>query len=83
MPILLAVLLGVVSGPALAGGDQNLIRKMCMAAFSTAMNDAGETPPPGMGEFTCGCFLDQLGEGAGFDAAQTSCKQEAARRYGY
>ena len=83
MPILLAVLLGVVAHPALADGDQNLIRKMCMVAFTSAMKEAGQTPPAGMGDFTCGCFLDQLSEGAGFDDAQVRCKQEAARRYGF
>ena len=83
MSVLLIVLLGVVTSPAQASDDQNLIRRMCMVAFSSAMNEAGETPPPGMGEFTCGCFLDQLEGGAGFEAARTSCKQEAARRYGF
>ena len=83
MPVLLIVLLGIVTSPAQAGDDQGLIRRMCMVAFSSAMNEAGETPPPGMGEFACGCFLDQLEGGAGFEAARTSCKQEAARRYGF
>jgi hypothetical protein len=45
------------------------------------MAQAGETPPPGMGEETCSCFLDEVGGGAGIDAARETCKQRAAETY--
>jgi hypothetical protein len=45
------------------------------------MAQAGETPPPGMGEETCSCFLDEVAGGAGIDTARDTCKQRAAAAY--
>ena len=45
------------------------------------MAEAGENRPPGMGEETCSCFLDEVDGGAGIDAARETCKQRAAETY--
>jgi hypothetical protein len=54
---------------------------MCMAAFDSAMADAGMTPPQGMGDFTCRCFIKQVEQGSGLDSAQQTCKQAAVKKY--
>ena len=54
---------------------------MCMAAFDTAMHKAGKTPSQGMGDFTCDCFLEQIGEGEGIEASKLTCKKKAEQRY--
>ena len=67
--------------PAVASGDQDMITRLCMAGFNGAMASAGKTPPAGMGEYTCKCFLDEVNAGASVQTAQDSCKQKAAERY--
>ena len=36
-----------------AADDSEEIKKLCMAGFNAAMSQAGQTPPEGMGDFTC------------------------------
>ena len=67
--------------PALASEDQNMIHRLCMAGFNGAMASAGKTPPAGMGEYTCKCFLDEVNAGKSIQSAQDTCKQKAADRY--
>jgi len=50
-------------------------------SFKAAMADAGKTPPEGMGQFTCKCFLDQVNAGASIGTAQSVCKVKAAAHY--
>ena len=76
--------LGLVAAPlapAVASGDQDMITRLCMAGFNGAMASAGKTPPEGMGEYTCKCFLDEVNSGVSVQSAQDSCKQKAAERY--
>lgn len=81
VPLSLSLAAVVVPATARAAGDEGLITKFCLASFNAAMAHAGKTPPPGMGTYTCGCFLDEVNNGASIDAAQTTCKAKAASRY--
>ena len=72
---------GLIAATPATSQDNNLLKSFCLAAFKAAMPQAGETPPPGMGEETCSCFLDQVGGGAGIDAARETCKQRSAGTY--
>ena len=45
------------------------------------MAQAGKTPPEGMGDFTCDCFLKQVNEGRSIQTAQETCKQKAAEQF--
>jgi hypothetical protein len=72
---------GLIAATPATSQDNNLLKSFCLAAFKAAMAQAGETPPPGMGEETCSCFLDEVGGGAGIDAASETCKQRAAETY--
>ena len=72
---------GLIAATPATSQDNNLLKSFCLAAFKAAMAQAGETPPPGMVEETCSCFLDEVGGGAGIDAARETCKQRAAETY--
>ena len=72
---------GLIAATPATSQDNNLLKSFCLAAFKAAMAQAGETPPPGMGEETCSCFLDEVGGGAGIEAARETCKQRAADTY--
>ena len=72
---------GLIAATPATRQDNNFLKSFCLAAFKAAMAQAGETPPPGMGEETCSCFLDEVGGGAGIDAARETCKQRAAETY--
>ena len=72
---------GLIAATPATSQDNNLLKSFCLAAFKAAMAQAGETPPPGMGEETCSCVLDEVGGGAGIDAARETCKQRAADTY--
>lgn len=76
--------------PASSMEAENRISQLCLAGFKTAMNQAGKIPPEGMGDFTCACFLREMNKGNSIqwksllgtiEAAQETCKQEAAERY--
>ena len=69
---------GLISAAPVSSQDNNLLKSFCLAAFKAAMAQAGETPPSGMGEETCNCFLDEVGGGAGIDTARETCKDRAA-----
>ena len=72
---------GLIAATSATSQDNNLLKSVCLAAFKEAMAQAGETPPPGMGEETCSCFLDEVGGGAAIDSARETCKQRAAETY--
>ena len=72
---------GLIAATPVTSQDNNLLKSFCLTAFNAAMAQAGETPPPGMGEETCSCFLDELAGGAGIDTARDTCKQRAAASY--
>ena len=81
MGLVLPMLLVLAIPPAQSAGNHQLIRTMCMAAFDSAMADAGKTPPEGMGDYTCRCFIQQVENGSGIDSAKDICKQEAVKKF--
>ena len=72
---------GLIAATPVTSQDNNLLKSFCLTAFNAAMAQAGETPPPGMGEETCSCFLDEVAGGAGIDTARHTCKRRAAANY--
>ena len=72
---------GLIAATPVKSQENNLLKSFCLTSFAVAMAKAGETPPPGMGEETCGCFLDEVAGGAGIDTARDTCKQRAAAAY--
>ena len=67
--------------PAMASGENDTITRLCLAGFNAAMAHAGKTPPAGMGDYTCKCFLDAVNAGGSIQSAQATCKQKAAEPY--
>ena len=61
--------------------DANAVNGFCLAGFNAAMAASGKTAPPGMAEFTCTCFANQLQQGQSIDQARTQCRQQAASRF--
>ncbi len=59
----------------------NILNEICLASFNSAMKAAGEKPPKGMGNFTCNCFLKEIGNGLSIDKAKEKCKQLASKNY--
>ncbi|CAI8159216.1 MAG: hypothetical protein AB8A46_02345 [Prochlorococcus sp.] len=61
--------------------ENPIIFKLCIIGFNAAMADAEKTPPSGMGEYTCNCFLEQMDNGETIDSAQKICENKAASHY--
>ena len=79
---MIAILIaGLISAAPVTSQDNNLFKSFCLAAFKAAVAQAGKTPPSGMGEETCNCFLDEVGGGAGINTARETCKGRAAAIY--
>ena len=72
---------GLISAAPVTSQDNNLFKRFCLAAFKAAVAQAGETPPLGMGEETCNCFLDEVVGGAGIDTVRETCKVRAVTTY--
>ena len=72
---------GLIAATPVTSQDNNLLKSFCLTAFQAAMAQAGETPPPGMGEETCICFLDEIAGGAGIDTARDTCKRRSAANH--
>ena len=72
---------GLISAAPVTSQDNNLLKSFCLTAFKAAMAQAGETPPSGMGEETCNCYLDEVAGGAGIDTARETCKVRSAATY--
>ena len=72
---------GLISAAPVTSQYNNLLKSFCLAAFNAAVAQAGETPPSGMGEETCNCYLDEVGGGAGIDTARETCKIRSAAKY--
>ena len=72
---------GLIAATPVTSEVNNLLKSFCLTAFKAAMAQAGETPPPGKGEETCSCFLDEVAGGAGIDTARDTCKQRDAAAY--
>ena len=81
MRALLAVAL-VLAPVSVAASDNSLIIQFCKTAVKAELQSAGTVPPEGMVEDTCRCFLAEVQNGAGIQAAQATCKAKAAETYG-
>lgn len=80
LPLVLAFLISAEPAPDLSSGN-DLIRSLCLVAFRAAMQSAGKTPPIGMGDDTCDCFMKRLAGGSGIEASRQQCTAEAAQRF--
>ena len=78
---LLAVAL-VLAAVLAAASDNSLINQFCRTAVKAELQSAGKVPPEGMVEDTCRCFLAEVHNGSGIQAAQVTCKAKAAETYG-
>jgi hypothetical protein len=86
-PMRLRILLG--SGLALAlalphpaaAFDAERVMAFCQAGFLAAMSAASRTPPAGMADFTCRCFVDRVRAGSPIDVATNECRAKAAARF--
>lgn len=67
--------------PAAQAFDASRVNGFCLAGFNTAMTAAGKTAPPGMAEFTCTCFSNQLQQGQSIDQARVFCRDAAAKKF--
>jgi len=80
LPLALTFLLSAAPAST-PSSDNGMIRSFCLVAFNAAMESAGKTPPDGMGDYTCSCFMERLTGGAGIEESRSQCTQEAARRF--
>ena len=80
LPLVLAFLVSAEPAPDSSTGS-GIIRSFCLVAFNAAMQSANQTPPDGMGDYTCDCFMERLQAGAGIEAAREQCTEEAAERF--
>ena len=78
---LLAVAL-VLAAVSNAASDNSLINHFCRTAVKAELQSAGKVPPEGMVEDTCRCFLAEVHNGSGIQAAQVTCKAKAEETYG-
>ena len=80
MRAVLAVAL-VLAPVSAAASDNSLITQFCRTAVKAELQNAGKIPPKGMVEDTCRCFLAEVQNGSGIQAAQGTCKAKAAEAY--
>lgn len=57
------------------------VTRLCLAGVNAALQAAGKVPPPGLEEYTCSCFLDQVDQGSSIEGATGICRQRAATRF--
>ena len=73
--------MSTVDGLAQSSEHENAITTICLLGFNAAMANAGKTPPAGMDQFTCQCFLDQVNAGEVISSAQSECQAKAGAHY--
>jgi hypothetical protein len=61
--------------------EADRVMAFCQAGFMAAMTAASRTPPAGMADFTCGCFVERVRAGTPIDEATTVCRDQAAKRF--
>lgn len=61
--------------------DAERVMVFCQAGFLAAMTAASRTPPVGMADFTCRCFVDRVQAGSPIDVATEVCREKAAARF--
>lgn len=62
-------------------GQNQQVTRFCLASVRAAFEAARKVPPPGIGDYACRCFLDQVSQGAGINTAQAVCRQRTIARY--
>ena len=60
------------------GMRENFLTRICLDKFAYEMKNANISPPKGMGNFTCKCFLNEINQGKTINEAQNNCKNKAA-----
>jgi hypothetical protein len=73
---LLASLAFVAPAQAQSMLDQIILQK-CSAAMQADFAKAGQTPPTGLVQQTCGCVVQQMQATHNLDLAKTVCSQQA------
>ena len=63
------------------GMRENFLTRICLDKFAYEMKNANITPPKGMGNFTCRCFLNEINEGKSINKAQNLCKIKASKMF--
>ena len=64
-----------------SSGDIGLIRRICLSSFNLEMKKAEKTAPPGMGDFTCECFLALGNIGSSISFARATCQAKATEKF--
>tara|TARA_Y100001968_G_scaffold195210_1_gene179066 strand:+ start:1529 stop:1771 length:243 start_codon:yes stop_codon:yes gene_type:complete len=59
----------------------SIVKKMCLLGFNSEMKLAKITPPVGMSEFTCNCFVKKVSYGYSLELAQEECKMQATKKF--
>ncbi|MCS5691859.1 hypothetical protein NZK33_07650 [Cyanobium sp. FGCU-6] len=86
-PLRLRILLGgglalaLLVPPRAVAFDADRVMAFCQAGFMAAMTAASRTPPSGMADFTCRCFVDRVRAGRSIDDATAVCRAQAAARF--
>ena len=64
-----------------ANEHKEFLTKMCHITFNSEMDIAGKTPPKGMMDFTCNCFIDKISSNFSVESARIKCKEDASLRF--
>jgi hypothetical protein len=62
--------------------NSNLAMRFCQIAVNAEVARSLQSVPDGLTQFTCQCVLRQLDLSRTLKLAQSTCRQEAIRRYG-
>ena len=77
-----AVGAGIIGGAVNAQDPNSLIMQLCKAGFAAAFETAGKLPPPGMADFTCICFHNEvIVKGQSIADAKDHCIKLAEQRF--
>ncbi len=60
---------------------EDFIKRICIETFNSEMAMAETTPPAGMEDFTCNCFILEIDKAASVASAQETCKEKAVKRF--
>jgi hypothetical protein len=85
-PVLIAASALLPPVPPAAGAEpienSNLAMQFCQIAVNAEVARSLRSVPEGLTQFTCQCVLRQLDLSRTLKLAQSTCRQEAIRRYG-
>ena len=71
----------LINNHSIADDHTNFLTNICHATFNSEMTIAGKTPPNGMVEFTCNCFVEQVSFGYSVESAKNKCKENASKEF--